>query len=556
VKKTPIIAIGLDATDPILLEKWMSQGHLKTLNKIRHAGIYGRLNNTVKYCDVATEIAVTELLWVMFSTGCQPLKTGYWDVVKYDSDSYTITCDMTKGGYDYKEYPPFYALGDNYKIAVFDLPVTAISKEVNGIQTLGWGGHYPYTPSHSNPPELLPEIIQKYGNNPILFNDDGIWWDKAYIKWLEGALERSISSRAAICRDLLKREPWDLFLAVFGEPHTVGHDLYNRSQPDHPLYPYLTKGGTAPDPLLKTYECIDRAIEEILTEVPENAYLLFFSVHGMGSNFSDLLSMACLPELLYRFSFPGKVAIAPGKLGTTPPATVTKPIRRSWTGEVWARNYEPNFMKRFLRPWVPSKFLRSEKNGLASPYPLMEQSVDMGWMPARWYQLLWSKMKAFALPSFTTGQIRINLQEREREGIVTASEYELLCEELTQMLYRLKDGRTGEPIVKKVIRTRRSATDNDPKLPDSDLVVFWCDRMTDVVDSPDFGRIGPLTHFRAGGHREEGFLMVKGPGITPGSSLLEGEAIDLAPTILELMGAPIPEYFDGKSLLKFLVATS
>ena len=74
--------------------------------------------------------------------------------------------------------------------------------------------------------------------------------------------------------------------------------------------------------------------------------------------------------------------------------------------------------------------------------------------------------------------------------------------------------------------------------------------MTDVVDSPDLGRIGPLTHCRAGGHKSQGFLMAKGEGIAAGSNLPAGEAVDLAPTILELMGAPIPDYFDGQSLVK------
>jgi arylsulfatase A-like enzyme len=38
--------------------------------------------------------------------------------------------------------------------------------------------------------------------------------------------------------------------------------------------------------------------------------------------------------------------------------------------------------------------------------------------------------------------------------------------------------------------------------------------------------------------------------------LPESRVVDLAPTILELMGAPIPEYFDGKSLVSFLTAKS
>jgi predicted AlkP superfamily phosphohydrolase/phosphomutase len=41
----PVIAIGLDAVEPSLLEKWMSQGYLKNLSRLREQGIYGRLDN-------------------------------------------------------------------------------------------------------------------------------------------------------------------------------------------------------------------------------------------------------------------------------------------------------------------------------------------------------------------------------------------------------------------------------------------------------------------------------------------------------------------------------
>ncbi|WP_341531528.1 alkaline phosphatase family protein (plasmid) [Nostoc sp. UHCC 0302] len=548
--KKPVIAIGLDAADPVLIKKWISQGYLKNIGKLQQQGTYSNLKNTVKYCGNPTEFSVTEPLWATFSTGCKPNTTGYWESFNYHPEKYDIACDLALSGYDYKEYPPFYALGDSYKVAVFDLPVTRLSEQVNGVQILGWGGHYPYTPSYSKPPELLPQIIHQYGKNPILFNDNGIWWDKAYIKWLKQALKQSTANRAAICCDLLRQQPWDLFLAVFGESHTAGHDIYNYSQSDHPLYPYLSKNATASDPLLEAYENIDQAIGKILTEVPEDAYVLCFSLHGMGPGYSDMLSAAFLPEILYRFNFPTKVAIAPGKLGLTPPPIVTNPIRNSWPGEVWSKNYEPNPIKHLLKPWTPSQFLHSSQNGLASPYPLMEQSVPMGWMPARWYQPLWPQMKAFALPSFTNGHIRINLQGREAEGFVKASEYQALCDELTQVLYRLKDARTGELMVKQVVRTRQSAHDNDPKLPESDVIVVWHERMTDVIDSPDFGRIGPLTYFRAGSHWNRGFVIVKGPDIVPGLNLPESEAVDLPATILQLMGAPIPDYFEGKPLLR------
>jgi len=557
---TPVIAIGLDSADPVLLESWMAQGHLKNLSKLRQAGTYGRLHNTVNYGGIPTETSATERLWVMFSTGCLPNKTGYWGPVKFHADSYEITHDTVNGAYDFKEYPPFYALGDKYRVAAFDVPVSALSENVNGVQILGWGGHAPHTPSHSQPPELLPDLIRQYGKNPVLHQDYGYWWDKAYFNRIQKGLNSSTSTRSAISQDLLKQETWDLFLTVFGETHSAGHDFWHLSQPDNPLYPYKNSSGLNGDPMLQAFEDVDRAIGEIIAAVPDPAYVLVFAVHGMENNVTDMFSMTFLPELLYRFNFPGKVGIARGKLGMTPPPPITNPRRKSWSGEVWQLKYDPNPIKQFLKKWTPSKFDKfldsKHQDDLVSPYELLKQSAPLNWMPAMWYQPLWSQMKAFALPAFAAGHIRINLQAREEKGVVPISEYEALCEELTHYLYSLKDGRTGELIVKEVVRTRtrQDALDCNPNLPDADLVVLWQDCPTDVVDSPDFGRIGPVTYYRSGGHRSRGFLMASGPGITPSSSLPEGQAIDIGPTILELMGAPIPDYCDGKSLLRTLVS--
>ena len=123
-----------------------------------------------------------------------------------------------------------------------------------------------------------------------------------------------------------------------------------------------------------------------------------------------------------------------------------------------------------------------------------------------------------------------------------------MCQKLSAMLYELEDGRTGNKVVKQVVITRTNPLDSDPKLPDADIVILWQEPITDVVDSPKLGRVGPLTHCRAGGHKSQGFLFGKGPDIPQGFDLSGGETVDLAPTILNLMNAPMPEYLDGKNL--------
>jgi predicted AlkP superfamily phosphohydrolase/phosphomutase len=456
---------------------------------------------------------------------------------------------MKDGAPAFETFEPFYALGERRRVAVLDVPMTRLSGQVDGVQVLGWGGHFPHTRSESSPPGLYAELVARHGENPIRDKDAGIWWDNEYLAWLDRAVADSVAARSRVCADLMAREDWDLFVPVFSETHSAGHEVYCFHRPDHPLHAALGTDPDAEDVLRRTYEQIDRAIGDIVARAPDGAAVMAFSLHGMGPNYSDLLSSVMLPEMLFRMAFPGRAAIAPGTPGTDPGPIRVHARRRSWSTELWTRYVDANALVRLVRSATPSRFLRAGVNGLQSPYSESAREQALFWHPAMWYRPLWPSMPAFALPGFTKGRIRINLRGRERDGTVDPVDYAALCDRIEAHLHRLRDARTGEPVVRSVFRTRIDPLDRDPTLPDFDLDVLWHTRVTDVVDSPDVGRIGPVPHFRAGGHWNRGFVAVAGQGIAPGTRLRDGEAVDLAPTILGLLGESVPAHFDGRSLL-------
>ena len=47
--RSPVVAIGLDAADPVLIERWLEEGHLPHLARLRDRGVYARLEN-FEYC--------------------------------------------------------------------------------------------------------------------------------------------------------------------------------------------------------------------------------------------------------------------------------------------------------------------------------------------------------------------------------------------------------------------------------------------------------------------------------------------------------------------------
>ncbi|MGA9380587.1 MAG: alkaline phosphatase family protein [Phormidium sp.] len=544
--KKPVIAIGLDAAEPTLIEQWMAEGYLPNLSRLRDRGTYTRVQN-FKYYKAETP-------WTSFTTGCSAHTTGYWSPLRLDVKNYDI--DLV-AAYDFKEYPPFYALGDDYRVAIFDMPQVALSENVNGIQILGWGGHSSQTPSHSLPANLFNEIVSKYGLHRGYKKDHAECLNLDELLELQKLLEEGIVQRTKISQDILAQENWDLFLTMFGETHAAGHFMWHLSQPEHPLYQAFASRCQG-DPMREVFQAVDRAIGEIISKAPENANIVVFSAHGMKDNVMDLPSTLFLPELMYRYCF-GKAALAEGKLGETLPPPITDAKQKYWLQDVWRLKEDSNLIRKFLRQNLPSRYVHWAEKLFASHdeldlenlYKLIEQNHPAFNQPATWYKSCWSKMKAFALASFSEGYVRINLQGRDPNGMVPPSEYENVCNEVTELLYNLKDGRTGQPMVMEVMRTRKSAAENDPKLPDADLVVIWQeDYATDVVDSPELGRIGPVPHHRTGSHRSTGFLFAQGSDIAPGTNLPEGHSLDLAPTILSLMGADIPKHFEGKSLIQ------
>jgi predicted AlkP superfamily phosphohydrolase/phosphomutase len=512
----------------------MADGSLPALARLRARGSYGRLQNL--------ETFAAETPWTSFLTGCRPEQTGFWSQVRFRPRSYEIDPVSV---YDFERYPPFYALGDRYRVAVFDVPQTALSERVNGLQVLAWGAHSPMTPSHSRPAELLAELTRAHGPHPALRRDFATVWNRRALAGLERDLHLGIERRTAICRDLLGREPWDLFLTAFGETHSAGHYFWHADHAEHPLH---QRGA---DPLLRgIYEAADRAVEALVAAHPD-ATVIVFSTHGMEAGSMDLPSTVFLPELLYRWSRPGSYGLARGDPRRPPPGAVIGPAWRSWVPELWRTKYDRNPVRRWLRRQIPLRLVARVSGlvGRASVPVCPLLFGTLGHQPPIWYRPAWPRMRAFALPSYSEGFVRINVRGREGHGLVDAASYGDVCDEITRLLHDLVDARTGAPIVKDVVRTRDGAFDQEGGAPDPDLIVRWRSGPVDVIDSPSLGRIGPVPFPRTGTHLSRGFVLAAGHAIPAGAEIAGAHALDLAPTILSLLGAPAPGYMTGRPLL-------
>jgi predicted AlkP superfamily phosphohydrolase/phosphomutase len=529
------VVIGLDCPNNALVEKWLERGLLPNLAALQRESSRGVLTHHKKNSNQNS--------WIPFLTGRSLDTIDYW-VSTYKPKSYENSNHCL---YNQHAYQPFYALKEQARVVMFDLPV-AISNNVEGVQVVGWASELNETFSASEPPDALEYIHEKYGRDPKMegalkfYNKEldrhgqsyrvPSSYDIAGLASFRDKILASTATRGKICREFLQRNDWDIFLSVFSEIHVGGHTLWHLSQ-DHPLA--SMSEAFASDPLLEIYRAVDHEIGLIAELIGREDDLVVFSVDSLVNDCLENARSLFLPEFLYRWNFPGKAALAAGQAGTElPEVRFDYPLH--WKDEIWK--------------------LRTENGDreLQSPQQQSENDDTFNWQPTNWYKPVWDRMKAFALPSVADGYIRINVKGREARGVIEPADYQRICIEISQLLGALVDARTGRAMVERVIQTRSDPFEHDPRQSPADLIVLWQEESpTDVVESPVAGRIGPVPYFRPGGHQKQGsrienFFLVRAADCAPGRCFEAGSLEDLPATILSRMGIETPEHFDGRPL--------
>ena len=515
-----VVAIGLDATSPDVLSRWMDAGRLPNCAALRARGAFAIVDN-VRYYR-------TETSWLTFLTGALPAETGEWGHVDYDAATYGV---RERDAYAFASRPPFYARMPGRRVCVFDVPLAQPVDGVDGVQLLGWGTEVNQCLRVSRPPSLIDELITRHGDHPLFESaasadrehkgDPRVLsyripssYDIDALRELSARLCVGARRRGEMMRDLLARFPWDLFVGVFSETHTSSHLLWHLSQP-HPLRERLV-GARDGDPMLRVFEAVDDAIGRIVAALPSDADVVLFSIYGIGANVLDVPSMAVLPESLFRWSFAGRCALASAGAGV-PLDAERLDYRRHWKEEMW------------------SLVVDSAKTQLESPFDQQRRGDPLAWQPANWYRPSWPRMKAFALPTYSEGLVRINVAGREAAGVVAPAAFRRTCDAVCDLLQGLVDARSGRPMVRDIVRTRDAALAADSG-PPADLIVLWQEQSpTDVVDSMHVGRIGPLPYFRSGGHSSQGFVLARGAPFEPGSRLGDLRAEHLSDFIAGLV---------------------
>jgi predicted AlkP superfamily phosphohydrolase/phosphomutase len=545
------MVIGLDGLEPTLAERLMADGEMPALASLRRRSATFLLDHG--------PAQRTGLAWEHAASGLSPEAGGRWAAVEFDPTTYAAWQEGAR-------FAPWWRNLDR-RTVVFDTPYVDLRRAPGTRGVVGWGVHDPGTSTMSSPSSLLGEFERAFGPYPAARFTYGMPFpSEARTREMGETLTRAVDTRTRAARWLAERRlpDWDLFVAVVGELHGSVEGLWHGVDASHPLHAHPASAPAA-EALLSVHRAVDRMVAG-LVEAAGDAAVVAFNMGGMGANHSDVQSMVLLAELLYRDAFGESLLTLPAEWTASSAAVPVLEEGRSWSeaNREWISEPDepvsapptasyPALRAAARRLPAPVKdLLRGVRRGFVRPRPrpridaLSRQPLT--WQPAMRYRRYWPRMPAFALPSYYDGRIRINLEGREREGVVKPSDYERTCARLEKLLRECRDPRTGEPSVEAIERS--AAKDPLALTPsDADLLVVWRG-VAAALEHPVLGTVGPVPLRRTGGHTgPHGFAYLAAPGIEAGDRGVRS-AFDVVPTIATLLGERPPSYVSGTSLLE------
>lgn len=501
MNKKRILIIGLDGATFDIIRPMVEAGRLPTLAKLMSEGAWGNLQSTV--------VPITPPAWTSFMTGKNPGKHGVFGFFDQSKGSYK-TSTVTGSSIKSKK---IWNYCDNERIGLIDIPMTYPPEDINGYMVSGWP-----VPSDmsvfTSPPEFHTEIISEIGEYMI---------DETFSSLSQGNpidalrhLYRYTGMRRDVALYLLgKKGPFDIFAIVFRGTDFIQHEAFK----------FHDEGYSKANPeicrkfkgvIFQFYEKIDSIVAELIEYMGNDAITIIMSDHGGGP----------LEKKFYINRWLKKEGFLSLKRRISPKGihfgkkTLSEIIQRLGVS--------------YLNFFIPSTFRR-----MRIPYlkPYLKHPISL---------IDWQKTTAFAYFNRTDGVIRINLEGREPEGIVKQKDYDRVRNEIIEKFMGLVDPETGKSVIQQIYK--REDIYHGPYLEDApDILVLTQNTSHTFSSAIDDGVILEKPKDPAPApHKMEGIFIIKGPGIKAGQVLSGLNITDVAPTVLYLMGKPIPDSMDGR----------
>ena len=171
-----------------------------------------------------------------------------------------------------------------------------------------------------------------------------------------------------------------------------------------------------------------------------------------------------------------------------------------------------------------------------------------GAVPLSKVKIDWPKTKAWGDGGYYA-RVFLNVAGREPQGTIPPEDYEKVRDELIAGLKSIRD-ENGNEIGTRVYRPEELYREVRGVAPD--LIVYFGDLYWRSVGTIGGGKLHTFendTGPDGANHAQDGIIMLRPAGGLSEGRVLEGaKIVDVAPTVLQLLGLPIPADMEGKAL--------
>jgi len=499
--KTKVVLIWVDGGTFDVIEPLLHK-ELPAFQKIEKEGVSSTLISTIPPC--------TPPAWASLATGVNPGKHGV-----YDFWDRTGNKPVPVSSYSIHRETLWSMLNDaNKEVISLNAPMTYPPRRIRGVLVTGFmtPGNVPYTYPTEFRERLLREFPE-YSIDPRTYPPPPGPPSDKHLSCLQEAYDL-LRERHEVTLYLMENFDWDLFISVFHCTDSIQHYFWKYMDPTHPAHdPDVSKA--LKEAIPKAYKIVDNSIKEILDTIDDDTTLIVMSDHGFGPIYKCVFLNNYLRKLgLLSLSVEGSVM----------PIVIEKFLKASRTRLPQVSKFMLKAFKTILHR------IRSKAEDMSPPADRFSEYID------------WAQTKAYSLSAL--GDLSVN-----RSILKSSQDYENLIGYLIQRLFELRDPEDNEKIVDGIFRKQQIYSGRYlEKAPDLFLVIRKMAYMTSasLVTSQI---VGPSSGY-SGSHRMEGILFMRGENLRRGKTLQNCSIMDLAPTILYLMGVRFPSDVDGRVLLE------
>jgi predicted AlkP superfamily phosphohydrolase/phosphomutase len=507
-----IFVVSLDGATFDVLRPLAHQGYLPTLQAMMCSGFAANLESVIP--------PVTAPAWTSFMTGKSPGKHGIFDFTRFDPLDRTTKLNNAD---HIRSKTLWQILSDKGKrVIVLNLPYTYPPSRVNGIMVSGWDapsiqGSFTYPEGVR---EQIYERIPDYGSTLDL----SLWnfldtKSDSQFQYFISKLVRSFQHGFELACFLLEQNEWDVCMVHFQQTDWIQHKLWNY------IEEACSNRGNKHSRIERVRECyreFDESVGKLLKRVePLDPVTIVLSDHGFGRHRGTVFPNYFLRQWGYFHLLDGT-------------QTRVRDLFRKSRFRVIRQLYDGCArLKHSLSDGRHTKKYKSWGELANSEIPRQKSLID------------WSRTKVAAVEGSETAHLFVNLEGRGAHGIVQqGTEYDTLISDVITRFRSLHHPETGAKLFSRVAR----GSEIYPE-PQSGVL------LPDVVLIPQEGYSISFSISAAaprisneGNHRRNGVFLIHGDGLsrTPGNCT--PNLVDIAPTILHLLGLPVPADMDGRVL--------